>query len=112
MGRVGKIVEVLVKIELVIFDEFGYLLFSVLGGVLLFYFFSKFYECISVVIIINLSFSEWVSVFGDVKMIIVFFDCFIYCCYILEIGNDSYCFKVSLEIVKKKRKEMLMLILL
>ncbi|PWG74512.1 ATP-binding protein, partial [Enterococcus hirae] len=69
--------------DFVILDEFGYLLFSVLGGVLFFYLLSKFYECISVIIIINLSFSEWVIVFGDVKMIMVFFDWFIYYCYIL-----------------------------
>ncbi len=42
--------------------------FSQAGGALLFHLLSKLYEHTSVAININLSFSEWTSVFGDAKM--------------------------------------------
>jgi hypothetical protein len=52
----------------VILDEVGCLPVSANGGALLFHLISKLHEKTSLIIATNLSFSEWVKVFGDAKM--------------------------------------------
>ncbi len=67
-GKAGQIAETLVRLDLLILDELGYLPFSASGGALLFHLLSKLYERTSVVITTNLSFSEWATVFGEPKI--------------------------------------------
>ena len=50
LGRSGQIAERLVRSDLVILDELGYLPFSASGGALLFHLLSKLYERTSVII--------------------------------------------------------------
>jgi DNA replication protein DnaC len=68
MNKAGQLAERLLRLDLIILDELGYLPFSPSGGALLFHLLSKLYEHTSVVITTNLSFSEWAGVFGDAKM--------------------------------------------
>lgn len=89
-GKSGRIASQLMRVDLVILDELGYLPFPRAGGQMLFHLIGRLYERTSVIVTTNLPFGEWPSVFGDAKMTTALLDRLTHHCDILETGNVSW----------------------
>ncbi len=78
------------KVDLLIVDELGYVLFTAVGSELLFEVLSRRYERGSTMLTSNLPFDEWTSVFGSERLTGALLDRLTHHVHILEMNGDSY----------------------
>lgn len=86
----GKFIEKLRKVDLLIIDEFGYVSLFHRSTQLLFQVFSERYEKGSIMIISNLEFGEWGNIFNDEIMAAAIIDRLIHNSIIKSFKGPSY----------------------
>ncbi len=87
----------LLKQDLIVLDEVGFVPFSTQGSQLLFQFCSERYQRGSMILTTNLEFAKWTEVFGDAQMTGALLDRITHHCHIIECHGESYRFKQSLK---------------
>ena len=99
--RLLRFQKQLIKQDLLIVDELGYVPLSKTGAELLFEIFSQRYEQASTLVTSNLPFNEWTEIFGSERLTGALLDRLTHHVHILEMNGDSY----RLEHSKKARQQ-------
>lgn len=89
-GELKRFFRQLQKCDLLICDEWGYILFEKEGSQLLFQVVAECYEKRSVIITTNLEFSKWNGIFYDEKMTSAIIDRLIHHSHLLVFTGKSY----------------------
>jgi DNA replication protein DnaC len=95
--RLSKLETWLMKQDLILLDEVGFVPFSQRGAQVLFTFISQKYLRGSLIVTSNLAFAEWTEVFGDPRLTSALLDRLTHRCHILEFVGESYRFRQSLQ---------------
>ena len=95
-GTFEKFLQKLEKLDLLIFDEWGYVPLHQDGAKLIFQVISMCYEKRSMIVTTNLEFSKWVNIFYDEAMTTAMIDRLIHHSHLLLFDRDSYRGKHSL----------------
>jgi DNA replication protein DnaC len=95
-GTLNNFLSTLKKVELIVIDEIGFVPLHKEAAELLFQVISDCYERKSLIIISNIEFSGWNTVFGDNRLIAVLVDRFIHHSHILIFSGESYRLKQSM----------------
>jgi DNA replication protein DnaC len=95
--RLSRLEKLLMKQELVIVDEVGFVPFSQQGANMLFTFVSQRYLQGSLLVTTNLAFADWSEVFGNALSVGPLLDRLTHRCHIVHFAGDSYRFRQSLE---------------
>jgi len=93
--QLSRLQNTLLKQQLVIIDELGFIPFSQQGAQMLFTLISDLYLRTSILITTNLPFSEWGQVFQDDRLLGALLDRLTHRCHILEFRGESHRFKES-----------------
>ena len=95
--RLSRLETWLMKQDVIILDEVGFVPFSQRGAQMLFAFISQKYLRGSLVVTSNLAFAEWTEVFGDPRLTSALLDRMTHRCHILKFDGESYRFRQSLQ---------------
>ncbi len=95
--RLSKLEKWLMKQDLIIIDEVGFVPFSQRGAQMLFALVSQKYLRGSLMVTSNLPFAEWTEVLGDPRLTGALLDRLTHRCHILEFAGESFRFRQSLQ---------------
>ncbi len=102
--RLSRVEKNLLKQDLVIIDEVGFVPFSQQGADMLFTFVSQRYLQGSLLVTTNLAFADWGQVFGSAQSVGPLLDRLTHHCHIVTFAGDSYRFRHSL--AQQQRQEL------
>jgi DNA replication protein DnaC len=94
--QLTRLENILMKQDLILIDELGFVPFSQQGAQMLFSFISQRYLHGSVMITTNLAFTDWTEVFQDARLVGALLDRLTHHCHVLEFSGESYRFRQSL----------------
>ena len=97
----GKMLDVLGRLDLLIVDELGYMPIDSQKGNLFFQMVSRRYEKGSIILNTNKSFDRWGEMFGDDVIASAILDRLLHHCHIIPTTGPSYRIKDKLEKIKK-----------
>ena len=100
-GTLVRFRRELLKADLLILDELGYVPFHQTGSELLFNVVADCYEGQSVIVTSNLDFGQWNTIFGDTKLTAAMVDRLIHHAHILTFTGESYRLRNALGNLKK-----------
>ena len=89
-GQLSSFIKKLIKAELIICDEWGYVPLDRIGAQLLFELIAECYERKSLIITTNIEFSRWVNVFYDEQMTGAILDRLLHHCHLLLFTGTSH----------------------
>lgn len=94
--QLGRLEKQLMKQDLIILDELGFVPFSQQGAQMLFGFISQRYLRGSLLLTTNLPFADWTDVFQDARLVGALLDRLTHHCHVVEFEGDSFRFRQSL----------------
>ena len=95
----------LIRYELLIIDEIGYLPVDKQGANLLFQLIAKRYEKRSTIITTNMNFSKWGEVFSDNTLANAILDRLLHHSHVINIKGNSYRIKDKIEQLDNNKRE-------
>lgn len=88
-GGLSEFIRKLLKTDLLLLDEFGYVPLDRIGAQLLFEVISQCYEQKSIIINTNIEFSRWVNIFYDEQMTSAILDRLLHHCHLILFDGPS-----------------------
>jgi len=90
---VTPFINKMLRYQLIVIDELGFIPFSTTGAHLMFQLCSALYERVAVIVTTNLKFADWIQVFGDERLTVALLDRLTHKAHIIEFIGDSYRFR-------------------
>lgn len=103
-NQLSRFMTQVLKQQVVVLDELGFIPFSTLGAQLMFQFCSTVYERVALIVTTNLQFADWVQIFQNERLTAALLDRLTDRATILEFLGESYRLRKTLK--QKTRKEV------